>query len=197
MAIINVDGVPVENSTTPSVEGTNAVNNIQSFGQLDGGFINALREDDTLVVNTLDADSSGFEVNGNEGDDTVIIDNNVDSTDRATGQVSAFTAFAGKGDDLVGIDDLIVNAGSQLFGNIGEDSIFVDTGNSIDGLLVNGNEDSDIIGVFETPDFDNSELYGGKGNDTIGVIDIRNVNNVLLSGDLGNDSIVVGDRFFD
>ena len=208
LAITNVDGVTVDISNTPAVVGTNAADIIQSLGQLDGGSINALEGDDSLFVETRNNDSSGFVVDGNDGDDLVVIDNNSTSEDPSVGRVSSFTAFGGEGDDSIVIADLIVGAGSQLIGNSGEDSIFVDTENAVDGLLVEGNQDADVIAIIgvssetQLPDFDNSQVSGGEGNDSIGIgtilglvtdftFTVQNVDNALLSGDSGDDEINV------
>ena len=208
LAITNVDGVTVDISNTPAVVGTNAADIIQSLGQLDGGSINALEGDDSLFVETRNNDSSGFVVDGNDGDDLVVIDNDSTSEDPAVGRVSSFTAFGGEGDDSIVIADLIVGAGSQLIGNSGEDSIFVDTENAVDGLLVEGNQDADVIAIIgvssetQLPDFDNSQVSGGEGNDSIGIgtilglvtdftFTVQNVDNALLSGDSGDDEINV------
>ena len=120
-------------------------------------------------------DVNGGEINGNIGDDTIVMDN------RGKTGVGQYIG-GGQGNDLItvsgnysdsiidgnkGIDTIIVNDGthSDTSVNGGEgDDIIRASGTSTKGLMLDGNKGNDTI---VSQGAKGSTVFGGEGNDTI------------------------------
>ena len=199
MAIVNLNGIQVAEGPAPEVNGTTAADTLLVFGELEGGSVTGDRASDTITLDTLDGDAFGFTFNGNDGPDSIEIDN--DAIFSAVSFVGDADLFGGKGEDTIRVRNVEIVEGLNIQGNDGDDSIFVrldDNGfvngpaTDITGLSVNGNDGFDdiFIGGTELVNLRDSSFNGGKGDDSI-TINADDIRGISVNGDNGNDTIYV------
>lgn len=144
--------------------------------------------------------------NGNGGDDSIVA---------YTETISDSTFQGGQGSDTIYLETELAQNGNLIGGNLGNDSIWLATGNNSDpGILdttvnggqgedtiltyyekvadsqFNGDLGNDSIYLYET-DLTDTTVRGGGGADTINVwyqYDANN-NGLFINGNAGNDSI--------
>jgi len=122
---------------------------------------------------------SNGELNGNIGDDTIVVDNESFAT-------AGFNMYVGGGQ---GNDQISINGNftsSIIDGNKGTDTIIIEDGTH-SGTSVNGGEGGDILRVESGSSSKGLMLNGDLGNDTILSI---GGNGSTVTGGEGNDTIV-------
>jgi len=122
---------------------------------------------------------SNGELNGNIGDDTIVVDNESFAT-------AGFNMYVGggQGNDQISINGNFTN--SIIDGNKGTDTIIIEDGTH-SGTSVNGGEGGDILRVESGSSSKGLMLNGDLGNDTILSI---GGNGSTVTGGEGNDTIV-------
>jgi len=140
----------------------------------DGSYFLGGKGNDTLTAEDL---SSG-EVNGNMGDDFLII-NNLFAEESFNQYVGG-----GQGNDIVTVAGAFNN--SIIDGNKGSDTIEVGSGDH-SGTSINGGEGDDILRNLRGFTTDGLMMNGDVGNDTI--ISIGTAGSTVTGGE-GNDTVV-------
>jgi hypothetical protein len=177
--------------------------NIRGFAGNDGIVLSA-----ALIENS--------EINGNEGNDEVIVGNFTGTLGETSfvafsnTSLSGSLVLGGKDDDFVGGAGV---SNGELNGNIGDDTIVVDNdgfvtagfnmyigggqGNDVVDIngnftnsIIDGNKGSDTITIGEIGTHSNTSVNGGEDNDIIRVVSGSASKGLMLSGDKGNDTIL-------
>jgi len=174
---IAIDATLVQNSTINGNVGNDdiQVGDVSPFTQtiFTNSYLLGGKGDDTVTG----YDVTGGELNGNIGDDTIVVDN------------LGFTGYnqyvgGGQGNDAITIDGNFTN--SIVDGNKGIDTIVIEDGTHSD-TSVNGGEGDDIIRMADTSTSKGLMINGDLGNDTILSV---GGNGSTVTGGEGNDTIV-------
>ncbi len=150
---------------------TDAGYEVDHFGGMSGGTIDAGDGDDTINVHEI----SGGTILAGAGNDTVNI-GGVD--DVITGYMQGGSIYTGDGDDTVNIKDI----GGGLV-DTGADNDLVTVGNMRAGTITLGSGDDTII-VESLSNAPTTIISGGEGSDTF--IYANNAGNTIVLDDSGN-----------
>lgn len=136
---------------------------------------------------------SGGEINGNKGDDEIVVNGNIEYIENEYGSFEPIGDFdrvlgsdvrGGQGNDFLSVRGFFFN--SAIYGDKGDDFIEFLEGGYI-GSAAYGGEGNDVI---DNVLGDNLQLWGGAGDDEIYDRNAGGASGVTIDGGEGNDIIV-------